>query len=93
LDRDDFSPFSSIDLSDSNPESGEAPKRESSDSLSILPGSDGSPDVATSTEVIDMVTEELSLQRISSEMSDAEKQRHLNELEVPIQQEDGTLRK
>jgi hypothetical protein len=37
LDRDDlFSPFSSFDLSDSNPESGEDSKRESSDSLSNI---------------------------------------------------------
>jgi hypothetical protein len=35
LDRDDFSPFSSFDLSDSTRESGEDQKRESSDSLSV----------------------------------------------------------
>ena len=64
LDRDDFSPFSSFDLSDSNPESGEDQKRESSDSLSILPESDGLLLVAASDEVTDMNQDEPSQQRI-----------------------------
>jgi hypothetical protein len=54
----DFSPFSSFDLSDSNLESGENQKRESADSLSVLPAPDGSLDVATSNEVIDAFTGE-----------------------------------
>jgi hypothetical protein len=51
----------------------------------VLPGSNVSPDVATSSEVIDMSLEEQPQHRISSEMSDAEKQRHLDELEVQYQ--------
>jgi hypothetical protein len=85
LDRDDFSPFSSFDLSDSNPESGEDQKRESSDSLSILPESDGLLLVATSDEVTDMIQEEPVPQRISSEMSDEKRQRLLDEMEVQYQ--------
>ena len=46
-----------FDLSDSNRESGEDQKRESSDSLSIIHDADGSPDVATSNEVIDVAIE------------------------------------
>ncbi len=64
----------------SSNESGEDHKRESSDSLSALPDPDGSSDVATSNEFIDAFPEEPPQQRISSEMSDAERQRHLNEL-------------
>ncbi len=69
----------SFDLSDSIRESGEDQKREPSDSLSALPDPNDSPDVATSSEVIDMSLEELPQHRISSEMSDAEKQRHLKQ--------------
>ena len=65
----------SFDLSDSNPESGEDQKRESSDSLSILPESDGLLLVAASDEVTDMNQDKPPQQRISSEMSDANKQR------------------
>ena len=85
LDRDDFSPFSSFDLSDSNRESGEDQKQESSDSLSALACSNNPPDVITSDEVVNMSLEEPPQQRISSEMSDAVRQRHLDELEVQYQ--------
>ena len=85
LDRDDLSPFSSFDLSDSTRESGEDQKQESNDSLSALHGPNDSPDVATSNEVTDMPPEEPLQQRISSEMSDAVKQRDLNELEGQYQ--------
>ncbi len=44
-------------ISDSNPESGEDQKRESSDSISIIHSADGSPDVATSNEVKDVTME------------------------------------
>ena len=87
LDRDDFSPFSSFDLSDSTRESGEDQKRESSDSLSALTSSNDPPDGITSDEVVVVVMslEEPPQQRISLEMSDAEKQRHLDQLEIQYQ--------
>ena len=85
LDRDDFSPFSSFDLSDSNPESGEDQKRESTDSLSILPESDGLLLVAASDEVTDMNQDEPAQQRISSKVLNANEQRLLNEMEVQYQ--------
>ena len=85
LNRDDFSPFSSFDLSDSNRESGEDQRQESSDSLSALAGSNDPPDGITSDEVSNMPQEEPPQQCISSEMSDAVKQRHLDELEVQFQ--------
>ena len=83
LDKDDFSPFSSFDLSDSNPESGEDQKRESSDSLSILPESDGLLLVAASDEVMNQ--DEPAQQRISSKVLNANEQRLLNEMEVQYQ--------
>ena len=43
------------------------------------------PQMSTSNEVIDMSPEEPLQQRISSEISDAVKQRHLDELEVQYQ--------
>ena len=62
LGRDDFSPFLSFDLSDSNRESGEDQKHESSDSLSIIHDADGLPYVATSDEVMDIAMEGSSQQ-------------------------------
>jgi hypothetical protein len=73
LGQDDFSPFSSFD---------EDQKHESSDSLSIIHDADGLPYVATSDEVTDIAMEGSSQQQISPEISEAEKQKHLVELEA-----------
>jgi hypothetical protein len=76
LDRDDFSPFSSFD---------EDPKRESSDSLPIINDAGDLTLEASSDEAMNTAMEESSQPQISPEISEAEKQKHLLELEAQLQ--------
>ena len=73
LTREDFSPFSSFD---------EEQKRESSESLSIMHDADGVPLPAPSDEIMDGALEGSSPQQISSEISEASRQRHLVEMDA-----------
>jgi hypothetical protein len=75
LDRDDFSPFSSFD---------EDPKRESSDSLPLINNTGDLALDASSDGVMSTAMEESSLSQVSPEISEAEKQKHLMELEAQL---------